>query len=51
MGTKHAGLHGGGKHMDAVVKAVEGISSEISSLKEHRHAAQAEAGRAAEMLK
>jgi hypothetical protein len=37
--------------MDAIAKVVEGISAEISSLKEQRHAAHAEAERAAERLK
>src|SRR3712207_5577383 len=37
--------------MDAIVKVVEGISAEISSLKEQRHAAQAEAERADKRLK
>jgi hypothetical protein len=36
--------------MDAVAKVLEGISAEVSSLKEQRHAAQAEAERAAERL-
>jgi chromosome segregation ATPase len=37
--------------MDAIAKVVEGISAEISGLKEQRQAAQAEAERATEMLK
>ena len=37
--------------MDAIAKVVEGISAEISSLKEQRHAAHAEAERAGERLK
>lgn len=37
--------------MDAIAKVVEGISAEISSLKEQRHAAQAEAERADKRLK
>lgn len=38
-------------HMDAIAKVVEGISAEISGLKEQQHAAQAEAERATERLK
>ncbi|HLM78809.1 MAG TPA: hypothetical protein VK361_10530 [Rubrobacteraceae bacterium] len=37
--------------MDAIAKVVEGISAEISSLKEQRHAEHAEAERADERLK
>src|SRR5918997_2111838 len=37
--------------MDAIAKVVEGISAEISSLKEQRHAAHAEAERAGARLK
>jgi predicted nuclease with TOPRIM domain len=40
-----------GDNMDARAKALEEIFAEVSSLKEQRHAAQAEAERAAERLK
>src|SRR4051812_5467752 len=40
----------GGLTMDAIANVLEGISAEVTSLKEQRHAAQAEAERAAERL-
>jgi hypothetical protein len=40
-----------GDNMEDIAKVLEGISAEVSSLKEQRHAAQAEAERAAERLK